>query len=70
MHFIIQENIFREQHYDLLITTLDRLNLPYTIVRVFPFIDKVVDIKNIPEDNNFNVEELPDLETVVDKTKS
>lgn len=68
MHFIIQENIFREQHYDLLITTLDRLNLPYTIVRVFPFIDKVVDIKNIPEDNNFNVEELPDLETVVDKT--
>lgn len=61
MHFIVQENIFREQHYDLLITTLTRLNLTYTIVRAFPFVDKVVDIKNIPEDNNFNVDELPDL---------
>lgn len=61
MHFIVQENIFRDQHYNLLITTLSRLDLQYTIVRVFPFVDKVVDIKNIPEDNNFNVDELPDL---------
>lgn len=62
MHFIIQENIFKEYHYDRLISTLDKYELPYTIVRAFPFVDKIVAVKDIPDDNNFNIEDLPELE--------
>jgi hypothetical protein len=60
MHYIIQENVFREQHYDMLENSIKRLGLNYTTVRVFPFVDKVVDIKEIP-DGPFNVDDLPDL---------
>ena len=62
MHYIIQENIFKENNYNIIIETLDKLNLSYQIVRIFPFIDKMVDINDIPEDNDFNVDELPELE--------
>lgn len=60
MHYIIQENVFRENHYDLLFKAMDRLGLSYTVVRSFPFVDKIVDLKYINEEN-FNVDELPDL---------
>lgn len=62
MHYIIQENIFKESHYNLLIDTMEKLKLPYQVVRVFPFINKIVDLKDIPEDNNFNLDELPEIE--------
>lgn len=39
MYYIIQENTFREENYDNLIFTLDKLNLPYEIVKVRPFIE-------------------------------
>lgn len=61
MHYIVQENIFKEPHYNLLIDTLEKLKLSYQVVRVFPFVDKVVDLKDIPEDNNFNLDELPEV---------
>lgn len=35
MHYIIQENVFREQHYDLLESALIKLKLDYTKVRIF-----------------------------------
>lgn len=60
MHYVIQENVFREQHYDLLFNAMDRLGMPYTIVRIFPFIDKIVNIKDIPE-GGFNVDDLPEF---------
>jgi hypothetical protein len=60
MHYIVQENIFREHHYDLLFAAMDRLDLPYTIVRIFPFVDKVVDLKDIP-DHAFNVDDIPEF---------
>jgi hypothetical protein len=62
MYYIIQENIFRESHYNLLIETMEKLKLPYQVVRVFPFVEKVVDIKNIPKNNDFNLDELPEIE--------
>ena len=61
MHYIIQENVFKEQNYDLLLKTIDKLKLDYTIVRIFPFVDKIVDIKTIP-DHNYNVDDLIDFE--------
>lgn len=60
MHYIIQENIFREHHYDLLFKAMDRLGLTYTVVRVFPFVDKVVALKDI-ETESYNVDDLPEF---------
>lgn len=59
MEYIIQENLFREEHYDLLHESLKRLGLKHTTVRVFPFVDIITDISLIPDDFN-NVEDLPD----------
>lgn len=39
MYYIVQDNIFREVNYNNLIRTLDKLQLPYEIVSVYPFID-------------------------------
>lgn len=39
MYYIIQENTFREENYDVLVKTLDRFYLPYEIVKVRPFIE-------------------------------
>lgn len=59
MEYIIQENVFKEVHYDLLNKTLENLGLHYNTVRVFPFVDKIVDLRNIPE-GGYNVDDLPD----------
>ena len=60
MHYIIQENVFREQHYDLLQKSLERMGLPYTTVRIFPFVDKIVSLADIPE-GPYNVDDLPEF---------
>jgi hypothetical protein len=39
MYYIIQENTFREENYDIIWQTLDRMNLPYEIVKVLPFLE-------------------------------
>ena len=63
MHYIIQENVFREQHYNIIEESIKRLGFPYTKVRLFPApFDKIVDLSIIPEDNNFNVDDLPDYD--------
>jgi hypothetical protein len=61
MHYVIQENVFKEHHYDLLFNALDRLGLSYTTVRIFPFVDKIVDLKEITSDS-YNVDDLPEFE--------
>lgn len=60
MHYIVQENIFRESHYNLLLKTLDKFKLNYQLVRVYPFLDKVVELKDIPDILD-NIEDLPDF---------
>ena len=42
-------------------STMEKLKLPHQVVRVFPFVDKVVDLNDIPENNDFNLDELPDV---------
>ena len=39
MYYIIQENTFREENYDILVDTLERYNLPYEVVKVRPFLE-------------------------------
>lgn len=60
MHYIIQENIFKESNYQIILDALERLNLPHSVVRIFPFVDKISLLSDVPED--FNVDELKDYD--------
>ncbi len=60
MHYVIQENVFREQHYDMLWKTMERLDLPYSVVRIFPYIDRIVDMVDIPIEA-YVADELPEF---------
>lgn len=62
MYYVVQENVFRESHYDAIIETLKKFGLDYTVVRIFPFIDKITAIEDIP-DGPYNVDDLPDFTT-------
>lgn len=61
MHYIIQENVFKETHYEILEQTLEKLGLPYTTVRIFPFVDKIVNLKDIVMDENYDIDSLPEF---------
>jgi hypothetical protein len=41
MYYIIQENLFREEGHEKLISCLERFNIPYELVKVIPFVDEV-----------------------------
>jgi len=41
MYYIVQENVFREENYDNLITGLERLGLPYEIISLEKGVDDV-----------------------------
>jgi hypothetical protein len=62
MHYILQENVFRERHYDMIEKSLIKFNLPYTKVRLFPFVDKIVSLSDLPDDFGYNVDELPEFD--------
>jgi len=64
MFYIVQENTFREKHYDNLIKALDRYDLDYTIVRSFPYTDNVVEVFNIP-DEPYVADKLPGIEVPI-----
>jgi hypothetical protein len=59
MHYIVQENTFREENYDTLITNLERLELSYDIVKSLPYTDLIV-----KGDTPSNVEISPECEWV------
>lgn len=59
MHYLIQENVFKEQHYDMIHKAIHRLGLSHSVVRVFPFVDKIVDLKDI-KGESYNVDDLPE----------
>ena len=40
MHYIIQENLFKEEGFEKLINTLERFNISYELVDVKPFIEE------------------------------
>ena len=65
MHYIVQENIFRESNYQIILDALQRLNLPHSIVRIFPFVDKISLLSDVPQD--FNVDELKDYDPPINE---
>lgn len=66
MHYVLQENVFRESNYDMLKETIKKAQLPFTEVRIFPYVDKVVAIENIP-DEPYVVDDLPDFDPGTDE---
>ncbi|WP_407305341.1 hypothetical protein, partial [Acinetobacter sp.] len=52
MHWILQNNLFNESAYQVLLETLERFNIPHSIHKVIPFIGELVpepelDTKNV-----------------------
>jgi len=41
MYHIVQENMFKEPHFNKLIETLDKMNLEYEFIKVIPFVDEI-----------------------------
>jgi len=41
MFWVIQENLFKESEFDVLVTTLERHNLPHALVKVIPFVGEI-----------------------------
>jgi len=39
MYYVVQENVFREENYENLIIALERLELPFEIIKLTPFVD-------------------------------
>jgi hypothetical protein len=42
MFWVIQNNIYREHNHEILIKTLERMGVPYTEVKIAPFVNKII----------------------------
>lgn len=42
MHWILQENLFKEQEWENLTAALERFNIPYSVHKVIPFIGELL----------------------------
>jgi hypothetical protein len=42
MHWILQENLFKEKEWENLTTALERFNIPYSVHKVIPFIGELL----------------------------
>lgn len=42
VHWVIQENLFKEAEWDQVISTLERFKIPYSVHKVIPFIGELV----------------------------
>ena len=51
MHWILQNNLFHEEAYQTLLDTLERLDLPYSVHKVIPFIGELTPEPNIGHTN-------------------
>lgn len=41
LHWVVQENLFKENEWDDLIATFERFNIPYSVHKVIPFIGQL-----------------------------
>lgn len=57
MHWVLQENLFKENEWENLVGTLERFNIPYSVHKVIPFIGELVPSfhPQCPIDNYKNV---------------
>lgn len=53
LHWVIQTNIYAEEGFESLIATIQRFELPYTLVKVVPFVGDLEVVKGeLPPDNS------------------
>ncbi len=52
MYYIIQENLFREQHYQDLIDLFKKFDLPHQVVKIVPF-TQIIEFTHMDTDNVF-----------------
>jgi ATP-grasp domain, R2K clade family 3 len=62
MHYVIQENTFREENYGNLVKAIDRLGLERTTVRIYPYIDKITVAIDAPDGHVPSPDDLPALD--------
>lgn len=51
MHWILQNNIFNEDAYDILEQTLQRFGIPYSVHKVVPFVGELLPEPNLTSQN-------------------
>lgn len=51
MHWILQENLFKETEWDNLVGTLERFNIPFSVHKVIPFIGELVPPPDVKHSN-------------------
>ena len=49
MHWILQDNLFRETEWDTLVDTLGRMGIPYSVHKVIPFIGQLEPIPQVSD---------------------
>lgn len=62
MFYVVQENTFREENYDNLIRSLNRLELEYDVVKILPFVDAIV-----KSDYDMSIPYTDELEYKIDR---
>ncbi len=51
MHWILQNNLFNEKEWDNLVSTLERMDIPYSVHKVIPFIGELIPEPEISHKN-------------------
>lgn len=51
MHWILQDNLFNEDAYQVLLDTLIRFNIPHSVHKVIPFVGELTDPPELSTDN-------------------
>lgn len=41
MHWLLQQNLFKESEWENLVSTLERFDIPYSVHKVIPFIGEL-----------------------------
>ena len=62
MFYVIQENVFKEEHYDMLIELINRHKFEYDIVKYRPFLNEIVALPNKMKSGV--IDEIPDKDII------
>lgn len=52
MHWIVQNNLFHESGWDVLIDTLENVGISYSLHKVVPFVGEIIPEVNIPDNED------------------
>ena len=67
MHWVLQENIFNEDGFGVLLDTLERFGIPYSEHKVIPFVGDLIPEPSIPDGQNVVVMGSYSMSSYADK---